>query len=125
MGWHELRTRIGSERTADNVEFPPAPPPPAPPSACDAPSARAPAGRASLIPDAAAPGRGQVTEGSIEFAVNKVDGETGEFSGVFVSEQLSDTDMGSKAPKKVPPPPPIPLLPSAAWLLFSSVAAVS
>ena len=44
-----------------------------------------------------------MTEGSIEFAVNKVDGETGEFSGVFVSEQLSDTDMGSKAPKKVPP----------------------
>jgi len=43
----------------------------------------------------------QVTEGSIEFAVNKVDGATGEFSGVFVSEQLSDTDMGSKAPKKV------------------------
>ena len=43
----------------------------------------------------------QVTDGSIEFAVNKVDGSTGEFSGVFVSEQLSDTDMGSKAPKKV------------------------
>ena len=32
----------------------------------------------------------QVTEGSIEFAVNKVDGETGEFSGVFVSEQVRD-----------------------------------
>ena len=46
-------------------------------------------------------GRQQVTDGSIEFAVNKVDGATGEFSGVFVSEQLSDTDMGSKAPKKV------------------------
>jgi len=43
----------------------------------------------------------QVTDGSIEFAVNKVDAGTGEFSGVFVSEQLSDTDMGSKAPKKV------------------------
>jgi len=43
----------------------------------------------------------QVTDGSIEFAVNKVDSDTGEFSGVFVSEQLSDTDMGSKAPKKV------------------------
>jgi photosystem II oxygen-evolving enhancer protein 1 len=43
----------------------------------------------------------QVTDGSIEFAVNKVDAATGEFSGVFVSEQLSDTDMGSKAPKKV------------------------
>jgi len=43
----------------------------------------------------------QVTDGSIEFAINKVDGATGEWSGVFVSEQLSDTDMGSKAPKKV------------------------
>jgi len=43
----------------------------------------------------------QVTDGSIEFAINKVDGSNGEFSGVFVSEQLSDTDMGSKAPKKV------------------------
>jgi photosystem II oxygen-evolving enhancer protein 1 len=43
----------------------------------------------------------QVTEGSIEFAVTKADQQTGEWSGVFVSEQLSDTDMGSKAPKKV------------------------
>ena len=43
----------------------------------------------------------QVTDGSIEFAVNKVDESSGEWSGVFVSEQLSDTDMGSKAPKKV------------------------
>jgi len=43
----------------------------------------------------------QVTDGSLEFAVNKVDQTTGEWSGVFVSEQLSDTDMGSKAPKKV------------------------
>jgi hypothetical protein len=34
------------------------------------------------------PGAAQVTDGSIEFAVNKVDGETGEFSGVFVSEQV-------------------------------------
>jgi hypothetical protein len=32
----------------------------------------------------------QVTDGSIEFAVNKVDGETGEFSGVFVSEQVRE-----------------------------------
>ena len=38
----------------------------------------------------------------MEMAVNKVDGATGEFSGVFVSEQLSDTDMGAKVPKKVP-----------------------
>mmetsp|Transcript_7110 Transcript_7110/g.18076 ORF Transcript_7110/g.18076 Transcript_7110/m.18076 type:complete len:118 (-) Transcript_7110:126-479(-) len=43
----------------------------------------------------------QVTDGSIEMAVDKADAETGEFSGVFVSEQLSDTDMGSKQPKKV------------------------
>lgn len=43
----------------------------------------------------------QVTDGSIEMAINRVDATTGEFSGVFVSEQLSDTDMGSKAPKKV------------------------
>jgi len=43
----------------------------------------------------------QVTDGSLEFAVNKVDQASGEWSGVFVSEQLSDTDMGSKAPKKI------------------------
>jgi len=43
----------------------------------------------------------QVTDGSIEMAFNRVDATNGEFSGVFVSEQLSDTDMGSKAPKKV------------------------
>jgi len=43
----------------------------------------------------------QVTDGSIEMAVDKADPESGEFSGVFVSEQLSDTDMGSKQPKKV------------------------
>jgi len=43
----------------------------------------------------------QVTDGSIEMAFNRVDQTAGEFSGVFVSEQLSDTDMGSKAPKKV------------------------
>ncbi len=43
----------------------------------------------------------QVTDGSIEMAINRVDATTGEFSGVFVSEQLSDTDMGSKRPKKV------------------------
>jgi photosystem II oxygen-evolving enhancer protein 1 len=43
----------------------------------------------------------QVTDGSLEFAINKIDAATGEWSGVFVSEQLSDTDMGSKVPKKV------------------------
>nr|BAJ61707.1 oxygen-evolving enhancer protein [Neorhodella cyanea] len=43
----------------------------------------------------------QITDGSIEMAVNKIDVETKEFAGVFVSEQLSDTDMGAKTPKKV------------------------
>jgi len=43
----------------------------------------------------------QVTDGSIEMAVDKADPDSGEFSGVFVAEQLSDTDMGSKQPKKV------------------------
>mmetsp|Transcript_22134 Transcript_22134/g.89645 ORF Transcript_22134/g.89645 Transcript_22134/m.89645 type:complete len:323 (-) Transcript_22134:199-1167(-) len=42
-----------------------------------------------------------VTDGSIEMAVNKIDPETKEIAGVFVSEQLSDTDMGAKAPKKI------------------------
>ncbi|KAK4525963.1 hypothetical protein GAYE_SCF18G3872 [Galdieria yellowstonensis] len=42
-----------------------------------------------------------VTDGSIEMAVNKLDPSTGEIAGVFVSEQLSDTDMGAKDPKKV------------------------
>ncbi len=40
----------------------------------------------------------QVSEGSIEFAVNRVDSETGEFSGVFVSEQVR------LAPLSVPEP---------------------
>jgi photosystem II oxygen-evolving enhancer protein 1 len=43
----------------------------------------------------------QVTDGSIEMAVQRIDPSTGEIAGVFVSEQLSDTDMGAKAPKKV------------------------
>ncbi|KAJ8904517.1 hypothetical protein NDN08_001035 [Rhodosorus marinus] len=42
-----------------------------------------------------------VTDGSIEMAVNKIDPDTKEIAGVFVSEQLSDTDMGAKAPKKI------------------------
>ncbi len=36
----------------------------------------------------------QVTDGTIEFAVNRVDGETGEFSGVFVSEQVRPAQGG-------------------------------
>lgn len=36
--------------------------------------------------------------GTIELQVTKVDSETGEFAGVFVSEQPSDTDMGADEP---------------------------
>jgi len=43
----------------------------------------------------------QETSGRIELAVNKVDPTSNEIGGVFVSEQLSDTDMGAKEPKKL------------------------
>lgn len=43
----------------------------------------------------------EVTEGAIEMAVQKIDPASNEIGGVFVSEQLSDTDMGAKAPKKI------------------------
>merc|ERR1712154_226324 len=42
-----------------------------------------------------------VTKGRIEMEVNKVNAEESEIGGVFVATQLSDTDMGSKVPKKV------------------------
>ena len=42
-----------------------------------------------------------VLAGDIEFAVNRVNAEEGEFGGVFVSNQPSDTDMGAKTPKRV------------------------
>jgi len=42
-----------------------------------------------------------VTQGRIEMEVNKVNAEESEIGGVFVATQLSDTDMGSKVPKKV------------------------
>jgi photosystem II oxygen-evolving enhancer protein 1 len=42
-----------------------------------------------------------VTTGRIEMEVNKVNEEEGEIGGVFVATQLSDTDMGSKIPKKI------------------------
>lgn len=45
--------------------------------------------------------RFEVLKGDIEFAVNKVNAEDGEFSGVFVSNQPSDTDMGAKIPKRI------------------------
>jgi photosystem II oxygen-evolving enhancer protein 1 len=42
-----------------------------------------------------------VTAGRIEMEVNKVNTEESEIGGVFVATSLSDTDMGSKVPKKV------------------------
>ncbi|KAG1671821.1 hypothetical protein FOA52_000200 [Chlamydomonas sp. UWO 241] len=42
-----------------------------------------------------------VMKGSAVFSVAKVDVATGEISGVFVSLQPSDDDMGAKAPKDV------------------------
>jgi len=42
-----------------------------------------------------------ITTGRIEMEVNKVNTEENEIGGVFVATQLSDTDMGSKVPKKV------------------------
>jgi photosystem II oxygen-evolving enhancer protein 1 len=42
-----------------------------------------------------------VTTGRIEMEVNKVNTEEQEIGGVFVATSLSDTDMGSKVPKKV------------------------
>jgi len=42
-----------------------------------------------------------VTKGRIEMEVNKVNVEESEIGGVFVATQLSDTDMGSKIPKKI------------------------
>lgn len=42
-----------------------------------------------------------ITQGRIEMEVNKVNVEESEIGGVFVATQLSDTDMGSKVPKKI------------------------
>ncbi|EGB11526.1 PSII oxygen-evolving complex [Aureococcus anophagefferens] len=42
-----------------------------------------------------------VFDGTIEFAVSQVNAAEGEIGGVFVSSQASDTDLGSKTPKKV------------------------
>jgi photosystem II oxygen-evolving enhancer protein 1 len=42
-----------------------------------------------------------VLKGDIEMVVKNVDAESGEFDGVFVSNQPSDTDMGAKTPKNV------------------------
>jgi photosystem II oxygen-evolving enhancer protein 1 len=42
-----------------------------------------------------------VGSGSIELKVTSVNAELGEFGGVFVHKQPSDTDLGSKVPKEV------------------------
>ena len=45
--------------------------------------------------------RFDVLSGDIEFQVTAVNKELGEFSGVFVSKQPGDTDMGGKKPKNL------------------------
>jgi len=42
-----------------------------------------------------------VGSGSIELKVTAVNSELGEFGGVFIQKQPSDTDLGSKVPKEV------------------------
>jgi len=42
-----------------------------------------------------------ITQGRIEMEVNKVNAGESEIGGVYVATQLSDTDMGSKVPKKI------------------------
>jgi len=42
-----------------------------------------------------------VLKGDVEFAVSAVNPEEGEFGGVFVADQPSDTDMGGKEPKRI------------------------
>lgn len=42
-----------------------------------------------------------VLSGDIEFAVKDVNAGDGEFSGVFISNQPGDTDMGGKTPKNI------------------------
>jgi photosystem II oxygen-evolving enhancer protein 1 len=45
--------------------------------------------------------RFDVLSGDVEFAVNQVNLDEKEFSGVFVSNQPGDTDMGGKVPKRL------------------------
>jgi hypothetical protein len=72
------------------------------------PFSRAHAGAARSPAPGLPPQVYQVSDGVMAMAVTSVDGPTGEMSGVFVSEQLSDTDMGAKAPKKARRSPPTP-----------------
>merc|ERR1719213_163571 len=41
----------------------------------------------------------EVLDGSIELKVTKVNSDLGEIGGVFVQQQASDTDLGSKTPE--------------------------
>jgi len=43
----------------------------------------------------------QMGKGKISLQVAKVDGQTGEIAGTFISEQPSDTDMGAREPSDV------------------------
>jgi len=43
----------------------------------------------------------EVLDGNIELKVTSVNAELGEFGGVFVHKQPSDTDLGSKVPKEL------------------------
>ena len=43
----------------------------------------------------------EVLDGSIDFKITGVNSELGEIGGVFVQQQPSDTDLGSKTPKQV------------------------
>ena len=45
--------------------------------------------------------RFEVSEGEITLSVDKVDAETGEIAGTFVSEQFSDSDLGAEDPEEV------------------------
>jgi len=45
--------------------------------------------------------RFEVLNGNVQFAVQTVNENEGEFGGIFVSNQPSDTDMGAKVPKKI------------------------
>ena len=42
-----------------------------------------------------------ISQGKIMMQINRVNSVTGEIAGVFESEQLSDTDFGSKEPMGV------------------------
>lgn len=45
--------------------------------------------------------RTQVLDGKMSLSISKVDSDTGEIAGTFISEQPSDTDLGAGDPKEV------------------------